>query len=912
MIRKVIVLITVLVNTFLAMDAQGILRCRVIDAKTGEPLAGSVIRTSDKNSTSAVVTDADGYFSLKVNEGTPIRITYIGYTDMHDKFQYGRVYKMTQAAGNLQDVVVTASESTGLTSSSKIGQHAMQHLQPSSFSDLLELLPGGMAQDPVLNTPNTIDLRDIPLAGSQYNTSSLGTSFVIDGAPISTNANMQYLDGASDTQATSRDFTNAGVDMRSISTDDIQNVEIVRGIPSVEYGDLTSGLVKITRKKGGNDISARFKADMDSKLFYLAKGFEWKPQKLSLNLSADYLDSKADPRNILETYNRVTLSARLNKLWIRNKLDYALNVNLDYGGSFDGDKVDPELNYGGVDKYKSGYNRYALSGSLDIINHDRASWFKAASALVSASYEKDIITRTRLVQLDRDTPAATSTKDGEGDAVLIQPYTYTATQKVDGRPFSGFVKMNATFGIPSRTVSNSLKVGADWLIDKNYGKGQIFDTLNPLYPGISERPRKYSVVPASHNLSEYLEEDASMNIGKNKFEISAGVRNTTMLNLPGNYLLHGKFYLDPRINAGWTFPSFRIGSKAMTIQLSGGYGQQTKTPTMDQLYPEPVYMDLIELNYYHPKKEYRRIYLQTYVIDPTNKDLEAARNTKWELRGDFHYAGNRLTVTYFREDMKSGFRTTETYKPYTYKTFDTSGIDAKTLTAPPDVNTLPYTENEELRGYGITTNGSRTLKRGVEYTFSTARVPVINTRLTVSGAWFKTEYRNSQPVMEKPTVVVGGKTYKYVGIYSDDDGYIREMSNTNFTFDTDIPKLKLGFSVSAQCLWMTGSQSMEKENVPISYMDEKGVTHEFTAADKTDSYLQYLVRTYNASMFAWQTIPFSMNVNLKATKALFGDKLLIALFVNKLWDSHSDYDRNNFTIRRHVTPYFGLEMNVKI
>jgi hypothetical protein len=105
---------------------------------------------------------------------------------------------------------------------------------------------------------------------------------------------------------------------------------------------------------------------------------------------------------------------------------------------------------------------------------------------------------------------------------------------------------------------------------------------------------------------------------------------------------------------------------------------------------------------------------------------------------------------------------------------------------------------------------------------------------------------------------------------------------------------------------------MEKENVPISYMDEKGVTHEFTAADKTDSYLQYLVRTYNASMFAWQTIPFSMNVNLKATKALFGDKLLIALFVNKLWDSHSDYDRNNFTIRRHVTPYFGLEMNVKI
>ena len=37
-------------------------------------------------------------------------------------------------------------------------------------------------------------------------------------------------------------FVNSGVDMRSVSTDDIESVEVVRGIPSVEYGDLTSGM----------------------------------------------------------------------------------------------------------------------------------------------------------------------------------------------------------------------------------------------------------------------------------------------------------------------------------------------------------------------------------------------------------------------------------------------------------------------------------------------------------------------------------------------------------------------------------------------------------------------------------------------------------------------------------------------
>ena len=76
MIRKVIVLITVLMNTFWALNAQGILRCRVIDSKTGEPLAGAIIRISDKKDSPAALTDIDGYFSLKVKDDTPLSIPY--------------------------------------------------------------------------------------------------------------------------------------------------------------------------------------------------------------------------------------------------------------------------------------------------------------------------------------------------------------------------------------------------------------------------------------------------------------------------------------------------------------------------------------------------------------------------------------------------------------------------------------------------------------------------------------------------------------------------------------------------------------------------------------------------------------------------------------------------------------------
>jgi len=913
MLKRLSALLYFLVCIQVIAYAQSVIKGRVIDKNTAEPLMGAVVRLhgTEHNGT---IADKNGYFSLKVadGKGKKIDISYIGYTTLTDALVNNRIYRLTPSSTVLHDVVVTATESKGLTSSSKIEKHAMEHLQPSSFADVLELLPGGMAKDPVLGVPNTITLREAGISSSQYNTSSLGTSFVVDGAPRSSNANMQYVDGAWDTQTTYRDFTNAGVDMRTISTDDIDNIEIVRGIPSVEYGDLTSGLVKINRRKGGNDISARLKADMSSKLFYVAKGFEWKERKLSLNLSVDYLDSKSDPRNLLETYKRVTISSRLNKRWEKKQRQYAAGLNLDYGGSFDDDKIDPELNYGGVDNYKSSYNRYAVDLSFDMTNKNLKSILESYSALVALSYEKDLTERTRLVQLDRETPAATTLTEGESWATLITPYTYTATHKVDGRPLNAYAKVNSVLRFPIKGVSNKLKVGADWQLDKNLGDGQVFDPLNPLYPGISARQRRYKDIPSEQSLSGYLEERINTKIGGSKLEIEAGVRASTMLNLDSRYAMHGKWYLDPRVNLGWTFPAIRLGKKDLIIMLAGGFGEHTKFPTIDQLYPEKTYIDLVEMNYWHQNKAYRGMYLQTYVVDPTNWDLQAARNRKWEVRADISIAGNRLSVTYFQEDMRSGFRSEAIYGDYPYKKYDTSGVDANTITAVPNPADLPVSTIDELSGYSQTINGSRTLKKGWEYMLSTIRFPVILTRLTITGAYFKTQYQNSMAVMEIPSRMVAGERLHYAGIYQDDDGYIREMWNTNFTFDTDVPRLKLGFSISAQCMWQTAQQSMPKQNRPIQYMDRYGHIYDFTDADAQDTYKQFLIRTYNSSLYERQTVPFYMNLNFKATKKFMNDHLTVALFVNKLLDAHPDYIRNDYRIRRYVTPYFGLEANIKL
>ena len=288
--------------TLLSISAFAQVGGTVVDQADGSPVAGAAV-TIKGNQAVWDVTDSLGRFKLKATGGT-LQITCLGYKTLTTAVRKDGRYSLAQDSFAINEVVVTATESHGLTSSSRIGQDAIAHIQPSSFADLLELLPGGRSVDPSFSTPKTIDLRAVSVSGDNYNTSSLGTRFLIDGVPVNNDANLQTTPAYSNYGSS---FVNAGVDMRTITTEDVESVEIIRGIPSVEYGDLTSGLVNIKRRKGGNDTRARFKADMKSKLFYLGKDLEWgKTDKLTMNFSGNFLDSRADPRNTRQNYKRLT------------------------------------------------------------------------------------------------------------------------------------------------------------------------------------------------------------------------------------------------------------------------------------------------------------------------------------------------------------------------------------------------------------------------------------------------------------------------------------------------------------------------------------------------------------------------------------------------------------------------------
>lgn len=822
------------------------------------------------------------------------------------------------------EVVVTAGENTSLTSGSRIGRDAMTHLQPTSFTDLLELLPGNISMTPAMGQVNSITLRETgfssPAGGTSvtddYAISSLGTAFVVDGAAINTDASMSQIPGATSGDAAYlRSTVNRGVDMRTISTDNIESVEVMRGIPSAEYGNLTSGVVNIRRIRRATPFTARFKADEYSKLFSAGKGVAVGSYGDVINADLSYLDSKTDPRNSLENYKRLTASLRYR---MRRSSPYAVtvwNIAADYTGSFDNAKADPDLNQRKIDLYRSRYNRVALTSDLTV-TLPRLVWLESVGLNIASSYTSDRFTRQKQVTPNGTPLAPTTMTEGVHDGrYLLNPYL--ADFLSDGRPVDFMGRMNVKGSISFGSWLHKYKAGVEYTFAKNYGRGQIYDLLRPLSGGWTTRPRAYRDIPALNTVSAYIEDGITLLAGSGKVEAQLGARLIALTGLDSRYYLSGRPYIDPRANIEWTLPAMSLCSLPLTVSVGGGYGMTTRMPTADYLFPQVHYSDFVQLGYYdvkHPE-EYSRVNLRTYITDPVNYSLRAARNRKWEVRLGVRWGANRLSVTYFDERLSSGFRYSTVYDTYSYRRYDASAIDPSTLTSQPSLDNLPYTDRTILDGYSRVTNGTRIFKQGIEFQLSTARWQPLRTALTVTGAWFHTRYSNSQMLFRPVSTVIGNTAVsdRYVGLYDTADGRVNDRFSSSFMFDTQIPRWGLIFTTTLQATWFTGQRRLEENSLPVSYLSaDDGLMHPYTEADRRDPMLQHLVTTNNPSLFETQRVPVALFVNLKATKQV-GRRLRLSAFVNRILDYLPDYFTNNgIRIRRTTEAYFGMEATLTI
>lgn len=130
-------IITVLAITLISQiaDAQTIIKGLVVDADTNEPVIGATISNA-KNGKPLTVTNADGRFQIPRNNEIKLKISYIGYKTLVTAPTKDGRYLMQAEISRLGEVVVTAQESRGLTSSS------VMVLGPIQLSQLLSSMFG--------------------------------------------------------------------------------------------------------------------------------------------------------------------------------------------------------------------------------------------------------------------------------------------------------------------------------------------------------------------------------------------------------------------------------------------------------------------------------------------------------------------------------------------------------------------------------------------------------------------------------------------------------------------------------------------------------------------------------------------------------------------------------------------------
>ncbi len=928
MSRRIVFTIIVLVCAFgaLSLRAEGFaLKVVTADLSDGEvlPYCAVAIKPGEKS----LMTDGSGELTVRLNKGRyDITAGCLGYEKavavISVKSDTTIILSLKPEAKTLGEVVITAKESDGLATSSKIGRDAMEHLQPTSFTDLLELLPGNISKTPSMGSANTISLRETGNLGASgqevdnpdYAMSSLGTLFMVDGAPLASDANLQTVGTSTDASSpsTKRSVLNKGVDMRTISTDNIESVEIVRGIPSAEYGNLTSGMVNIKRISKPTPLTARFKADEYSKLLSVGKGFAIGDHITTVDFG--WLDSKVDPRDNLENYRRLTASARAMLNFINERSTMVWRIGGDFTGSFDDTKVDPDLSLLKIDEYKASYRRMSLNNNLNVKFNDRQI-VSELDFTFAASLQLDRLTRRKQVAPTHASIAPGSTSQGVNDGTFMLG-EYVADYLCDGRPLDLFAKVKASGSSHAGLVRNDYMAGVEWTFAKNYGRGQVYDLSKPLSASWTTRPRSYRSIPSLQQLSVFVEDKASMPVGECRVEGQAGVRMQMLPAIDRRYYLSGKPYFDPRVNLTFHTPEFNIASRKASLLLAAGYGLTTKMPTIDYLYPQESYNDFVQLAYYDTNDPLglSRVNLMTYIDSAVNYQLRAARNNKREVRIGFTYGGNELSVTYFNEAMNSGYRYTSVYIPYEYRKYDSGAIDPSGLTSPPDINRLPYEDVKVLDSKRKADNGTRIDKQGIEFQLTTARWKPLCTSLMINGAWFRTRYSNSQMLYLPVNEVIDGTALndRFVGIYDSDDGRINEQFNTNFMFDTQLPRLGLVFSTTLQCMWWVKTTRMWQNGVPVAFVSsEDGSIKPFTQAEADDAVLKHLIKYYNEESFRPQRIPPALYLNFKATKKI-GKVLKVAVFVNRIIDYLPNYTSNGLTIRRNSDAYFGMELNFSL
>lgn len=771
----------------------------VILDKTGEPLSGATMQLVQSGLWG--ISGKDGEVEIRNVPRLPVayKVSMLGYKDVEgeiclDGKDNVRILMEEESLSMREVVVVAQAGQSGESTTSIIGRQALDHLQATSLKDILQLLPGGVSmKNPSLTSPGQFKVRTL----ASDDNATFGAAIIINGMPVSTNANMNTGLGLSSISS-----GNSGADLRSIATDDIESVEIIRGVASAEYGDVSSGVMIVNKRIGVSDLNMKARIMPGIMQLHAGKGFDIKSAG-SLNISADYARGTSDPRFLTDKYNRGILSLAHRKTLLDKTWTLTTNIDLSYTGEWKGaDPDEPEA----MKKFFSSRDAFSLRLSHNgMLKLDKAL-ARTLKYDVALSLSSDRIFNDRLVSVGSGA-ILDATKDGMYEGTPY-PSSYETLSGTKSNPVMYWAKFSDLFYLNVGNMSNRFNVGTEWKIEGNRGIGQYDKTLK-FKAFAQDRIRRFCDIPYMNQISAYVEDNVVLTFSERRYPNitgQAGVRWTVVQPWRNERMMA----LSPRLNIAV--------NPVRYLSLRLGYGISEKVPSLQDLYPSPDYYDFYNMSVSDGQKSY---YLySTRVFDNKPVSIKTMRGTKYELGFDVRLDnGMSFSVVGYHEKVSRCFGPDNSeWKTLVFDVWNAADV---TFTGQKPIYDQQNPSRRDTVLYNLIRPGNPKSRRnrGIEFDFNFGKINATNTSFYLSGAWSETRSSSSNLGYKLP--VGEARNYGPVYVVYPESSYSfseNRRSSATLRVVQHIPAIRFIVSASAQCILYEYDHEVSSGTRPLGYI----------------------------------------------------------------------------------------------
>ena len=910
---------------------------KVVDAKTGEPVIGAAVNVEDTGIWA--ISDEKGTFFLPdIRPGDyAVQFSCLGFVDKRLSFVVRKdilnlTIKLDQNTLALNSVVVTAErDKEGMNTSLKFGANALNHLQMSNVTDISSLLPGGKTVNPDLTTDNAVSLRSGGLAAGN---AAFGTALEVDGVRVGNNASFGSM---------------SGTGTRNISTENVQSIEVITGVPSAEYGDLNSGMVRINTRKGLTPWNVTFAVNPRTYQASASKGIDLMKNRGVLNVSAEWTRATKKLSSPYTSYTRRGFSASYSNTF-KNVLKFEIGATGNIGGM--NTKNDPDAYKGTWSKVRDNVLRANTSMTWLL----RKSWITNLKLDASVNYNDNRSQDHAYGSSASMMPAVHSELAGYYLADRL-PVSYFSDKVIDSKELDYAASLKYEWFKKSGKRLSKLKAGVQWKANGNVGEGEYYK--DPSVAANEYRPRPYSQYPFMHNVAAYVEEDYTFPIGKTSLQVSAGLRLENLFVKDTDY--KNVSSLSPRFNAKWKISD--------NLSIRGGWGVSEKLPSFYILYPVQKYRDIQTFGFSHGDASSYVYYTQPYKM-LFNENLKWQKNYNAEFGIEAYFLRTSVSLVGFFNKTKNPYTYQNIYTPFSYNIM--SIPSGYTVPDNPEIRVDSQTGQVYMRGSNeefwtpmatkvtdktffesqMPGNGDDIYRTGAELIVDFPEIAPIRTKFRLDANYAYTHYIDNTLNWTYRTgwshTSLSNRSYQYVGIYANGgesgtfNGKESHSLNANLTAITHIPEARIiitcrlemsllsrfrnlsryqgkeyAYNVNADGIESIGGSIYGSKNYtairPVKYMDENGDVHDFTDKEAADpAFANLIIKSGNAYTFSQDGYGAYLSANLSVTKEI-GDHVSLSFFANNFTNSRMYVTSRATGVSAIFTPafYYGLTCRLK-